>query len=89
MLPRLLKSAIQEKEKTEEKKKKPEESQLSKSVKDSTKIAAEAQHGLISQVLKDIIFSTRPGQPPSGSTVATASKVVGSAAGTEDTAMAL
>jgi len=28
----------------------------------STKIAAEAQHGLISQVLKDIIFSSRPGQ---------------------------
>jgi COP9 signalosome complex subunit 5 len=27
----------------------------------STKIAAEAQHGLISQVLKDIIFSRRPG----------------------------
>ena len=26
----------------------------------STRIAAEAQHGLIAQVLKDIIFSTRP-----------------------------
>ena len=29
------------------------------------KIAAEAQHGLIAQVLKDIIFSTRPGAPTS------------------------
>lgn len=27
---------------------------------DSTKIASEAQHGLISQMLKDIIFSNRP-----------------------------
>ncbi|OAX40559.1 Mov34-domain-containing protein [Rhizopogon vinicolor AM-OR11-026] len=42
----------------EEKKK--EDNQLAKGVKDSTKIAAEAQHGLISQVLKDIIFSSRP-----------------------------
>lgn len=26
----------------------------------STKIAMEAQHGLIAQVLKDILFSTKP-----------------------------
>jgi COP9 signalosome complex subunit 5 len=31
----------------------------------STKIAMEAQHGLISQVIKDILFSSRPGQGPS------------------------
>lgn len=30
----------------------------------STKIAAEAQHGLISQVLKDYIFSQRPNPQP-------------------------
>ncbi|KAH7104828.1 Mov34-domain-containing protein [Auriculariales sp. MPI-PUGE-AT-0066] len=78
-----------EKEKAEEKKKKPEESQLSKSVKDSTKIAAEAQHGLIAQVLKDVIFSTRPGQPPSSSTAATVAGLASSAAATEDSAMAL
>ncbi|KAH7909827.1 JAB1/Mov34/MPN/PAD-1 ubiquitin protease-domain-containing protein [Hygrophoropsis aurantiaca] len=46
--------------KKEEKKK--EDNQLFKGVKDSTKIAVEAQHGLISQILKDIIFSSRPGQ---------------------------
>ncbi|KAJ8584620.1 Mov34-domain-containing protein [Rhizopogon salebrosus TDB-379] len=46
--------------KKEEKKK--DDNQLAKGVKDSTKIAAEAQHGLISQVLKDIIFSSRPSQ---------------------------
>jgi COP9 signalosome complex subunit 5 len=28
---------------------------------DSTKIAIEAQHGLIAQVIKDVIFSKRPG----------------------------
>lgn len=28
----------------------------------SSKIAAEAQHGLISQILKDIVFSSRPSQ---------------------------
>ncbi|KAG8723833.1 COP9 signalosome catalytic subunit rri1 [Ceratobasidium sp. 395] len=38
-----------------------EESALGKVVKDSTKIAREAQHGLIAQVLKDIVFGTRPG----------------------------
>ncbi|KIJ25292.1 hypothetical protein M422DRAFT_785628 [Sphaerobolus stellatus SS14] len=47
-----------EAEKKEEKK---EDSQLMKSVKDATKIAAEAQHGLMAQVLKDYIFSIRPG----------------------------
>jgi COP9 signalosome complex subunit 5 len=31
----------------------------------STKIAMEAQHGLIAQVIKDILFSGRPGQAPS------------------------
>ncbi|KAG9224752.1 hypothetical protein CCMSSC00406_0002097 [Pleurotus cornucopiae] len=40
--------------------KKKEDNQLAKSVRDSTKIAIEAQHGLISQVLKDVIFSMRP-----------------------------
>ncbi|KAG6331296.1 hypothetical protein ID866_7794 [Astraeus odoratus] len=40
--------------------KKKEESQLAKAVKDSQKIAVDAQHGLISQILKDIIFSSRP-----------------------------
>jgi len=45
----------------EEKKK--EDSQLLKSVKDSSKISAEVQHGLIAQVLKDVLFSSRPGQP--------------------------
>ncbi|KAG6879628.1 hypothetical protein C0992_000463 [Termitomyces sp. T32_za158] len=44
------------KEKEERKK---EDNQLAKSVKDSTKIAVEAQHGLISQVIKDVIFSMR------------------------------
>ncbi|KAF8734944.1 Mov34 protein, partial [Rhizoctonia solani] len=39
-----------------------EESALNKVVKDSTKIAREAQHGLIAQVLKDIVFGTRPGE---------------------------
>ncbi|KAG8980636.1 COP9 signalosome catalytic subunit rri1 [Tulasnella sp. 427] len=37
-----------------------EDSPLMKAVRDSTKIASEAQHGLISQMLKDIIFSNRP-----------------------------
>ena len=32
---------------------------------DSTKIAMEAQHGLISQVIKDILFSSRPSKAPS------------------------
>ncbi|KZT20944.1 Mov34-domain-containing protein [Neolentinus lepideus HHB14362 ss-1] len=47
--------------------KKKEDSQLTKSVRDSTKIAIEAQHGLISQVLKDVIFSIRPGADPTAS----------------------
>jgi COP9 signalosome complex subunit 5 len=49
--------------KTTGEEKKKEENQLAKTVKDSTKIAAEAQHGLIAQVLKDVIFSLRPGMP--------------------------
>ncbi|KAL0069026.1 COP9 signalosome catalytic subunit rri1 [Marasmius tenuissimus] len=55
--------SLQEKEnssKTEKEEKKKEESQLAKSVKDSSKIAVEAQHGLIAQVIKDVIFSMRP-----------------------------
>ncbi|KAH9897059.1 Mov34-domain-containing protein [Cubamyces lactineus] len=39
--------------------KKKDDSALAKAVKDSDKIAAEAQHGLIAQVLKDVIFSSR------------------------------
>jgi len=36
----------------------------------STKIAVEAQHGLIAQVIKDVIFSMRPkGTSPSSSSV--------------------
>ena len=31
-----------------------------KQINSSTKIAVEAQHGLISQVIKDVIFSMRP-----------------------------
>ncbi|ESK84340.1 cop9 signalosome complex subunit 5 [Moniliophthora roreri MCA 2997] len=46
--------------KNEKEEKKKEENQLAKSVKDSTKIAVEAQHGLIAQVIKDVIFSMRP-----------------------------
>ncbi|TFK98545.1 JAB1/Mov34/MPN/PAD-1 ubiquitin protease-domain-containing protein [Pterulicium gracile] len=45
-------------------KKKDFENQLAKSVKDSTKIAIEAQHGLIAQVIKDVIFSMRPRTTP-------------------------
>ncbi|KAH9036863.1 JAB1/Mov34/MPN/PAD-1 ubiquitin protease-domain-containing protein, partial [Lactarius pseudohatsudake] len=40
--------------------KKEVENQLAKNVKDGTKIAMEAQHGLIAQVIKDILFSGRP-----------------------------
>ncbi|KJA26913.1 hypothetical protein HYPSUDRAFT_36079 [Hypholoma sublateritium FD-334 SS-4] len=50
-------SSQKQKEKDEKKK---EDNQLTKSVKDSTKIAVEAQHGLITQVIKDVIFSMRP-----------------------------
>ncbi|KAH0834961.1 Mov34-domain-containing protein [Lanmaoa asiatica] len=50
--------------------KKKEDNQLTKTVKDSQKIAAEAQHGLISQILKDVIFSSRPSQEPDASRVA-------------------
>jgi len=45
--------------------KKEVENQLAKNVKDSTKIAMEAQHGLIAQVIKDILFSSRPSKAPS------------------------
>jgi len=56
-----------EKEKEPEKPKadkdrKVEETQLGKAVRDSNKIASEAQHGLIAQVLKDVLFSARPGE---------------------------
>ncbi|THV07255.1 Mov34-domain-containing protein [Dendrothele bispora CBS 962.96] len=47
-----------QKEKEDQGKKK--EHELAKSVKDSTKISIEAQHGLISQVVKDVVFSMRP-----------------------------
>jgi len=63
--------------KKEEKKK--EENQLAKSVKDSTKIAVEAQHGLIAQVVKDIIFSMRPTQGRSTADVQQISNVVDNA----------
>jgi len=53
--------AAKQKEKEEKKK---DENQLAKSVKDSTKIAVEAQHGLIAQVIKDVIFSMRPRGDP-------------------------
>lgn len=43
-----------------EEKKREDANQLLKGVKDSEKIASEAQHGLIAQVLKDVIFSMRP-----------------------------
>ncbi|KAF9815784.1 hypothetical protein IEO21_04368 [Rhodonia placenta] len=43
-----------------EEKKKEDQNQLLKSVRDSDKIASEGQHGLIAQVLKDVIFSMRP-----------------------------
>ncbi|KAH9852444.1 Mov34-domain-containing protein [Lenzites betulinus] len=46
--------------------KKKEESALAKAVKDSEKIATEAQHGLIAQVLKDVIFSSRLSTPGVG-----------------------
>ncbi|KAF9586251.1 COP9 signalosome complex subunit 5a [Lunasporangiospora selenospora] len=41
---------------SQDKKKKKEESQLSKITRDSNKIAVEATHGLISQVLKRVLF---------------------------------
>ncbi|KAJ7719421.1 JAB1/Mov34/MPN/PAD-1 ubiquitin protease-domain-containing protein [Mycena metata] len=46
--------------KKEKEDKKKEDNQLAKSVRDSTKIAVEAQHGLIAQVIKDVVFSMRP-----------------------------
>jgi len=44
----------------EKEEKKKEENQLEKSAKDSARIAIEAQHGLIAQIIKDVIFSIRP-----------------------------
>ena len=55
----------QGKQAQQQKEKKKEDSQLLKSARDSTKLAAEAQHGLIAQVLKDYLFSTRLGQKQS------------------------
>jgi COP9 signalosome complex subunit 5 len=40
------------------------------------KIAVEAQHGLIAQVLKDVIFSMRPGSARAGGDVARIGEVV-------------
>ncbi|KAL5514316.1 hypothetical protein ACEPAG_2404 [Sanghuangporus baumii] len=60
-IPKLQGKEDKEKGKQQEGKKK-EDSELLKSTRDSAKLAAEAQHGLISQVLKDVIFSRRPGQ---------------------------
>ena len=56
----------QGKQSAPEEKKKKEDNQLEKSSRDSRKIAAEAQHGLIAQVLKDILFSL-PGRDTSSS----------------------
>ncbi|KAH8116206.1 Mov34-domain-containing protein [Phellopilus nigrolimitatus] len=71
------------KEKGKQDEDKKEDSQLLKSVKDSTKLAAEAQHGLIAQVLKDVLFSSRPGQGRSADAGAAAvASAVASAAGT-------
>ncbi|KAG5641914.1 hypothetical protein DXG03_003960 [Asterophora parasitica] len=55
--PTLKDASGKQKEKDEKKK---EDNQLTKSVKDSTRITVEAQHGLIAQVIKDVIFSMRP-----------------------------
>ncbi|KAJ6530028.1 JAB1/Mov34/MPN/PAD-1 ubiquitin protease-domain-containing protein [Mycena vulgaris] len=64
--------------KKEKEDKRKEDNQLAKSVKDSTKIAVEAQHGLIAQVIKDVVFSMRPrGAPPAGSGQAGGSAPVG------------
>ncbi|RDX54713.1 Mov34-domain-containing protein [Lentinus brumalis] len=57
-----------------------EETALSKAVKDSDKIATEAQHGLIAQVLKDLIFSSRLGGGPASTS---------DVADTVDTAMSI
>ncbi|KAF5349138.1 hypothetical protein D9756_009445 [Leucocoprinus leucothites] len=57
---RAIPPSSKDKEGKDKEDKKKEDNQLAKSVKDSTKIAAEAQHGLIAQVLKDVIFSIRP-----------------------------
>ncbi|KAG8887416.1 COP9 signalosome catalytic subunit rri1, partial [Tulasnella sp. 403] len=49
-----------------------EDTALTKAVRDSTRISSEAQHGLISQMLKDIIFSNRPDLGPIDSAIETA-----------------
>ncbi|KAF9974043.1 hypothetical protein BGZ73_002662 [Actinomortierella ambigua] len=59
-----------------DKKKKSEESQLSKITKDASKISAEAAQGLISQVLKNVLFTGTPH----------AKSAVGATAETEETA---
>ncbi|EJT99231.1 Mov34-domain-containing protein [Dacryopinax primogenitus] len=60
-----------------EKERKVEETQLGKAVRDSTKIASEAQHGLIAQVLKDVLFSARPGEGIESSTAGLGGGVTG------------
>lgn len=61
-----------------DKKKKAEESQLSKITRDSNKISVEATHGLISQVLKNVLFTANPHKASNG---ATGSEAHGSALG--------
>ncbi|KAL4242820.1 COP9 signalosome complex subunit 5 [Abortiporus biennis] len=68
-------------------KKKDEVNQLTKSVRDANKIAIEAQHGLIAQVLKDIIFSMRPAVPIPG--IETEGTTVAQAGDLVDTAMSI
>lgn len=52
----------------------------------SNKIAIEAQHGLIAQVLKDVIFSIRPGTGADPAAVESALTQAGEAL---DTAMSI
>ncbi|KAF8166253.1 JAB1/Mov34/MPN/PAD-1 ubiquitin protease-domain-containing protein [Pholiota molesta] len=73
-------SASAQKQKEKEEKKK-EDNQLTKSVKDSTKIAVEAQHGLITQVIKDVIFSMRPKNGGDSSAAAQVAEVTDMAIG--------
>lgn len=56
---------------------KKDENQLAKSVRDSDKIAMEAQHGLIAQVLKDVIFSLRPGATAQAEEVIDSTMIIG------------
>nr|GAT57603.1 predicted protein [Mycena chlorophos] len=55
--------------KREKEEKKKEDNQLAKSVRDSTKIAVEAQHGLIAQTIKDVVFSSRLRRAELGATL--------------------